>query len=301
MAIPHTPTFVPQPADTPASEIALRVLVEFAGGETHVIGTAVIIAGHLAVTAGHVLDDITTRFGSGQLEERTQVVSDYAIRLYQITPGPEYVVWNVFTAWRCPDSDLALLHLGLHGSSDPTKPIVWRTPPVHFTTPPVGTPLAAFGYHSSATRTTPNADGGYHLDLDDKPTTSTGVVEEILPTGQPSGNFTFPCFRVAARFDGGMSGGPVFDEAGMLRGIISGTLSAGDEIDPPISYVCMLWPLLRLRIDVNRGDAHPRDVKYPLIHLVRDGLIHSQPSSFEGIHPSLISSWMNTEVEPSKS
>jgi len=172
---------------------------------------------------------------------------------------------------------------------------------VHFTTPVVGTPIAAFGYHSSETRTTRNADGGYHLDLDDKPTTSTGVVEEILPTGQPSGNFTFPCFRVAARFDGGMSGGAVFDESGMLRGIISGTLFAGDDVDPPISYVCMLWPLLRFRIDGNRGDAYPKNVRYPLIHLVRDGIIGSRPSSFEGIDPSEIDSWMNIELTPYRS
>jgi hypothetical protein len=298
MSIPQVPTFVSQPKDTPMAEFALRVLVEFAGGETHVIGTAVVIASYLAVTAGHVLDDITERFGLGESGDNEQVVSDYAIRLYQLKPDREYIVWNVFTAWRCPDSDLALLHLGLHSCTDPTKLIAWRSPPLHFTSPPIGTAIAAFGYHSSITRTTPNASGGYHLDLDDKPTTSTGPVEEILPGGQPSGNFTFPCFRVAARFDGGMSGGPVFDDRGMLRGIISGTMFAGDHIDTPISYVCMLWPLLRLMIDVNRGNGHPRNVRYPLIHLVRDGLIHSDPTSLEGIDPAVTEMWMSTGVKP---
>lgn len=298
MTIPRNPTFVLQPADTPVSEIALRVLVEFEGGKTHVIGTAVLIAGHLAVTAGHVLDDILTRFGKGHLEDGTYTISDYAVRLYQILPGPEYVVWNVFTSWRCPDSDLAVLHLGLLDRSDPDKPIVWRNPAMHFTSPAVGTTIVAFGYHSSQVKTTPKSDGGYHLDLDDKPTASTGVVEEILIAGQPSGNFTFPCYRVAARFDGGMSGGPVFDDAGVLRGIISGTLFAGDDTNAPISYVCMLWPLLRLLISANRSGRYPRDVIYPVIHLVRDGQIHTTPTSFEGIDHALIEIWMEGNIPP---
>lgn len=251
MMIPQNPTFVLQPADTSVSEIALRVLVEFEGGETHVIGTAVLVAGYLAITAGHVLDDILTRFGEGHLEDGTHKISNYAVRLYQILPGPEYVVWNVFTCWKCPDSDLAVLHLGLFGRSDPNTSIVWRNPAMHFTGPAVGTAIVAFGYCGSQVKITPKSGGGYHLDLDDEPIASTGVVEEILIAGQPSGNFTFPCYRVAARFDGGMSGGPVFDNTGVLQGIVSGTLSAGDDTNAPISYVCMLWPLLRLLISAN--------------------------------------------------
>lgn len=281
MIISKTPTFVLQPTDTPVSEFALRVLVEFERGETHVIGTAAMIASNLAVTAGHVIDDILVRFGQGQLDGGKPVISGYAIRLYQIMPGPEYVVWQVFTVVKCLESDLALLHLGLFKRSHPDRPIAWRTPPVHFTNPGVGTAIAAFGYHSSQVEITPDQNGTYHLALHDKPTTSTGVVEEILSSGQPFGKFTFPCYRVAARFDGGMSGGPVFDGEGVLRGIISGTLSSGDGIDLPISYVCMLWPLLRQTLSINRGDKYPRDVQYPLIHLVRDGQIHTTPTSFE--------------------
>jgi len=58
--LPGSPAFLDEPADSPISEVALRVLVEFEGGQTHVVGTATLIAGHLAITARHVLDRSST-------------------------------------------------------------------------------------------------------------------------------------------------------------------------------------------------------------------------------------------------
>lgn len=111
----------------------------------------------------------------------------------------------------------------------------------------------------------------------DTPSIGSAVVghgyQEILPTGQPGGKFTFPCFRVGARFDHGMSGGPVFDEAGSLCGIIAG--SYGNVEGTPISYVTTLWPMFRTLISANRSGAYPRDVEYPAIDLVLGGQIHA--------------------------
>jgi hypothetical protein len=45
--LPGSPAFLEEPVDSPVCEIALRLLVEFEGGETHVVGTATLIAGHL--------------------------------------------------------------------------------------------------------------------------------------------------------------------------------------------------------------------------------------------------------------
>jgi hypothetical protein len=298
MSSPRKSTFVEQPSDTPVSEIALRVLVEYEDGESYVIGTATLIAPFLALTAKHVLDEITTKYGAEDAKDGAKEITGYSVRLYQCLPGPHYVVYQVFSAWSCSDTDISVLHLGFFGGSNPTSPLNWRTPPLVFGAPPVGSTLAAFGYHSSIVKTQPAEGGNYHMELDDKPTTSTGIVEQILPQGQPSGNFTFPCYMMAARFDGGMSGGPVFNEEGALCGIISGSLSPGDEQDEPISYVCVLWPILRLLISVNRGPKYPRDVKYPIAHLVRDRQIHTRAISFNGIDPALILAWYSAPMQP---
>jgi hypothetical protein len=270
MKLTTSPTFKRQSDDTPVSEFALRLVVQYPDGETHPIGTGTVVLGHLVLTAKHNLDDIVERFGARQTNEGLEV-GEYAVRLIQIMPGPRYVIWNVFSAWMSAESDLALLHLGLSGQSAPEQPIVWRQPPIRALPPRAGSVVAAFGYHSSLTKTTRNEDGSYHLDLRDEPATATGVIEEILPQGQPAGRFTFPCYRVAARFDAGMSGGPVFDEMGCLCGIISGTYGVTD--DKPLSYVAMLWPMLRMLISENRPHPHAQNVSYPVIDLALMGLL----------------------------
>jgi hypothetical protein len=83
----------------------------------------------------------------------------------------------------------------------------------------------------------------------------------------------FPCFEIEARFDPGMSGGLVIDEAGAVCGLICASLQHSDVNAPPISYVASLWPMLKTGISVDRGDRYPRGTSYPLIDLAIDGLI----------------------------
>jgi hypothetical protein len=56
----------------------------------HVVGTATVIAEHLAVTAGHVLDYVVRQFGARRKSEKYAEINDYALRLYQVLPGPVY-------------------------------------------------------------------------------------------------------------------------------------------------------------------------------------------------------------------
>jgi hypothetical protein len=83
----------------------------------------------------------------------------------------------------------------------------------------------------------------------------------------------FPCFEIEARFDPGMSGGLVIDEAGAVCGLICASLQHSDVNAPPISYVASLWPILKTAISANRGDGYAKDVSYPVIDLAIDGLI----------------------------
>ena len=64
-------------------KIALRVVVELPNWEFHMIGTAVFIAGNLAVTARHVLEAVIRNFGVSKTEGVSEV-SEYSLRLYQV-------------------------------------------------------------------------------------------------------------------------------------------------------------------------------------------------------------------------
>jgi Trypsin-like peptidase domain len=270
--LPETPAFRDERPDSPISEIALRVLVEFEGGETHVIGTASLIAGHLAITAKHVLEHPLREFGVQKKTTISQEVRDYAVRLYQVMPGPVYRIWQVCTAWYC-ETDIAILHLGLSGTSEPDRKVEWRIPPIRATPPPVGQKIIAFGYRESVVKVSPNEAGGYHLDLQDKPSTSFGEVKRIYPEGRDSVMLPFPCYEVNARLDPGMSGGLVIDESGALCGLICASMPAGGPRQEAVSHITTLWPMFRTLISANRAGNYPKGVSYPMIDLALDGLI----------------------------
>jgi len=237
-----------------------------------VVGTATLIAGHLAITAKHVLEDILSRFGAQKKAAMHAEVREYALRLYQVMRGPVYRVWNVYSAWYC-ETDIALLHLGEFKRSDPETVIEWKTPLIRSTPPPVGQKVIAFGYRESVCEVMQIASGGYHLELQDKPTTSIGEVKRIYPTRRDAAMLSFPCYEVNARFDHGMSGGLVIDESGALCGLICASLSARSPEEEAVSHVTTLWPMLRTLISADRGGDYPKGVTYPVIDLALDGLI----------------------------
>src|SRR2546427_316313 len=65
----------------------------------------------------------------------------------------------------------------------------------------------------------------------------------------------YPSFTADCRVFGGMSGGPVFDERGCLRGIISrGFSSAEDDVNATTAQ--SVWTSLILPIDKTALPAH---------------------------------------------
>lgn len=270
--LPETPAFRDERPDSPISEFALRVVVEFEGWQLYVIGTATLVAGHVAITARHVLDYAVRTFGAKKNSDMEVEVDGYALRLYQVLPGPIYRIWNVHTAWPC-SSDIAVLHLGLWRTTIPDEKIEWKQPRLRVLPPPVGQKVVAFGYRESKVMVTESSDGTHHIELNDRPTTSIGTIRQVYPAGRDRVMLPFPCFEVEARFDPGMSGGMVLDESGSLCGLICATLQNSDLTAPPVSYVAALWPMLTTAIAIDRGDKYPRGITYPMIDLAIDGLI----------------------------
>ena len=118
--LPPTPVFRDEPLNSPIFEFALRVIVERANWQFDVVGTATLIAGHLAVTARHVLEYALRTFGGTQVGENKIEISTFELKLYQVLPGPVYRIWRVVNAWPC-DTDIVLLHLGLDRATSRTN------------------------------------------------------------------------------------------------------------------------------------------------------------------------------------
>jgi Trypsin-like peptidase domain len=271
-AFPFHKPFEKQPADTPLSEVALRLVANFYTGEPRCIGTAFSVCGSVLVTARHVLEEFfrSTRPSDGQSEIEQDLV---AIQLV-MSEGVDYFVWEPFAVIADPASDLAVIHLAAEPARSPdakTRP--WRSPHIEPFAPKISDRVCAFGYREGRIVLSKNQDGGRHLDLNDEPMMSVGIVREVYEWRRDNVQLPFPCYQVNAQFDGGMSGGPVFDETGALCGVVCSGIEGAHRDGEPISYVSTLWPIFRLMLQANRGPNFPRDVRYPMIQLVRDGII----------------------------
>jgi Trypsin-like peptidase domain len=282
--LPTVPIFRDTPAGSQIEELALRVVVELPNWELHVIGTATVIGGHLALTARHVLSDAMKWLTTKINEKREVEAGGGCLQLLQVLPGPIYRFWRVVSAW-VTSSDIAILHLNLDRTSEPNAEVSWRTLALRATPPPSGEKVIAFGYRQSTVKVTKDSAGQSHIEIDDKPTTSAGVVGQIFPVQRDSGMLNFPCFEVHAQFAPGMSGGVVVDEEGRLCGLVCAEMKFLDPNHPPLSYAATLWPFLTTLISADRGDAYPRGVKYPAIDLALDGIINM--NHLEDLDPAL--------------
>ena len=284
--------------DTPIAEVVLRLVVDLYSDAPLVIGSGTILCGHLLVTARHVLTSIlgldTPRcMESGS--QRAKVGIDRGLSAVQVLPGPEYVIWDVISAIAHPGSDLALLQTSSSPRTiNPDGPNHWRAPRVNAFAPQVYERVAAFGYRRGRARASTNPAGGVHIDIEDEFMSSVGVVREIHEWRRDQAMLPFPCYQVSARFDAGMSGGPVFDEFGSLCGIVYGHIEGSQLSGEPISFVTTLWPLFALIVDSNRGDNYPVGIRYPAIELARDGQMHVAERS-------RLMDWFRTHIDPNLS
>ena len=264
--------------DAPISEVVLRLVVDFYSDAPVVVGSATVLCRHLLVTARHVLVSRPVLGSSCSVDPASpeaDICADRGLAAVQVLPGHEYVVWDVVSAVAHPGSDLALLRTSANPRrSHLDSPHRWGAPRVNPSAPQVDERVAAFGYRRGRARTSRNVKGGLHIEVDDEFMSSVGVVREIHEWRRDGVMLPFPCYQVSARFDAGMSGGPVFNEYGSLCRLVCGNVEGSHQSGEPISFVTTLWPLFTLIIDGDRGDNYPRDVRYPAIELARDGQIH---------------------------
>jgi hypothetical protein len=260
---PLNKPFERQPDATSLSQIGLRLIENFDSSHPVILGTATMVSGHLAITARHTIREM---WGVEPSASTANLAKDLVV--CQVLPGPEYVIWNVVSVVGHPVSDVALLHLhsSPRRSNINAKPLL-QSVRVRPFAPKIGERVAAFGYCRSSVAVSKNFDGSNHINVADEPVVSVGEVRDVFEWQRDSSRLNFPSYQVSARFDAGMSGGPVFDESGSMCGIVCSNLDGSHLDGEPVSFVTTLWPLFALMVESSSTQRRA------VIEMARDGRI----------------------------
>jgi len=287
-----TPLFKSESPFSPIEKVTARLAAFGSNDEIFVSGSCVRIAKNLYLTARHVMTDYLDRFGHDGGEAKFTVWATH------INPGPEYSIWQMDRFWLSPHSDLAVFHTMPYNDTagaEKNSPLVG----IDLMPPAVGSRIVGFGHHSSTGRIRLDEKGVKHIEVNTDGTTTVGEIREIHFERRDSVRLTFPCFRVNARFDGGMSGGPIFTDSGRLCGIICSSLPAHNEKEEHSSYAATLWPLMGLTLDVNPSPYRVLEKPYPFIELVRKGIIQVNNLSKVLVQPSATTGLYNVAFQKS--
>jgi|ERR1035437_8631156 hypothetical protein len=214
-------------------------------GITIASGTAVLIGPHRAITAYHVIEDLHRTFCDGS-PQPGRAFSDYEILTYlEVGRNGETLNMKVGQFWRLAPYDIAILDLLV--PADLPVDHQWIVPMITLLPPEINSAVYGFGFSKSEV----TYPGDVHAEISHDPRTAGGRVIENHRLYRDQSRLNFPCFRTNARFDGGMSGGPVFTEKGCLCGLITSNLPPSQEGDEHVSYVSTLWPILATPIWVD--------------------------------------------------
>ncbi len=236
-------------------------------------GSGVLIGRSLALTAKHVIQDLWVSLSeSSKAFAGTQPLTAgfRIIALQFLKSRDDLVVWTVQSVWGCSHSDLAILALAPLSvnalSYQFPRQLVLRASP-----PPEGSIVAAFGFSGSQVETV-SREPNLVLTWGLNPATTQGPVLNVFDVVRDRSLLNFPCFEINARFEGGMSGGPVFNAAGELCGIVCASVAPNEGVSH-IAYAATLWPIFGVVIDVPLPNLIVNG-PYNIADLGRVGYVH---------------------------
>lgn len=254
-----------------AQSAVMPVVVRPTDGGLIGIGTAFTIAPGLMLTAWHVMEEAINRHSALMEGATTGVVyvasgSDQMPELF----GGLLPITNS----RYNEAlDIALLEVGVPFIDN--EPVPLRSLPLTAEFPTVGDEAVALGYSRIEAERRQHGEVENAYELQDDFNATRGTVQEIHPVRRDSSFLCFPCFRTNARFDSGISGGPVFNAEGFVCGVVcSGYNLSEDEIGYT-SYASLLFPAFSF--EASRTEESEVRV-YSLLELVKAGAIRGHES-----------------------
>jgi hypothetical protein len=153
----------------------------------------------------------------------------------------------------CADLDIAVLTLDLPlntKTGEFVRPLCMRLSPG---LPEIGQPCIGLGYHKMKSLPSEAPD---IFKLFQSYSATRGVVKEVYFPSRDARILPFPSFFTTARFDGGMSGGPIMNEHGCVIGVICSSFGA-DEDGEHTSFGSLIGPALLIAVEAKlvSGDA----------------------------------------------
>lgn len=247
---PSISYFTPTPFGDQVSWIS-GVIVADGDSDFKPFGSGFLATPNLAFTARHVIDDICKHFTGENAGQEIKIYNlrgemPFGAQLATADASGNLVKWDIVDYHYTPTIDIVGLSIERAAGCTASWPRV--LPRFEVQPPMVGQQITAFGYPKTKVRQL--VDGEYKVQL--APLTAGGTVREMHPTGRDRSMLPFPCFRTDARMDAGMSGGPVFNEAGRVCGVVTSSYDY-DPTVPTVSYASMFFPALGIRFNEGRG------------------------------------------------
>lgn len=212
--------------------LVLAVAIAEPNGDSYsVLGTAVMVAPGVALSAWHVLQEHQEHFARKQKS------------LMCIGVGTDGVhAWWVTHATQSEITDVCIL--ALRRASEMPASRTFNQATLTTRTPKLGESVLMVGFRGSADRFERRADGA--MELEAGMLVSSGPVVQHYRRGRDSVMMPWPALEIDGPTIGGMSGGPVFDSRGYLVGLISSSLDRGPREEPAPTFASQIWPALGL-------------------------------------------------------
>ena len=203
------------------------------------MGSGVMIAPGLMITATHVLDEFP-RTGSGPVF-LTFLEGDSA-RVWlptDVVTASGLSEFGTFGEQRKKISDLSLVSCALHSDAHASRALSLAS--IELCLPLPGERLWAVGFRQGA------------IDQDATgltPLVTSGVVTACFSKGRGE-RMPSTCIEISMESWGGMSGGPVYNKDGRLLGVVSSSFDGGP------TYVTLIWDAMRLWVKAPQQGVWP--------------------------------------------
>jgi S1-C subfamily serine protease len=251
------------------SQSFVMAVVHHSDKVVHGLGTCFSISSHgLVVTARHVVEEVA------RILAEASDTSDEFCGILCICPetkpdsSTKYVggVLPIANVWTNNFLDIALMLVELprHNETNELLPLgmLALSPGI----PDIGNSCIGMGYSSVEWKVhqanLPEISHSYHA--------TRGTIEENHFPGRDQ-RLNFPCFLTNARFDLGMSGGPIVSATGQVCGVICSGTEMADPAIPMISYGSLIGPALAIPIKMKGSDGVTKS--FFLWDLVRGGAV----------------------------